>query len=117
MVSMSGTENILRDYNTHFGIKPDAIYSWDLPEHLRKPSPYPLQHIMETYHLSPTQLLVVDDMKPGAVMAKSVGVPMAFAAWSRLDYPQIMNQMEQICDYTFRNTQELEKFLFREEQK
>ena len=115
VVSMSGTENILRDYRVHFGMVPDAIYSWDLPEHLRKPSPYPLQHIMESYHLSPHQLLVIDDMKPGADMAKSAGVPMGFAAWSRLEYPKIMEQMKQISNFTFRNTQELEKFLFREE--
>jgi phosphoglycolate phosphatase/pyrophosphatase PpaX len=115
VVSMSGTENILRDYNAHFGITPDAIYSWDLPEHLRKPNTYPLKSIMETYHLSPSQLLMVDDMKPGAQMAKTMGVPVAFAAWSRLDYPQIMEQMTAISDFTFRKTQELEEFLFREE--
>lgn len=115
VVSLSGTENILRDYQAHFGIVPDAIYSWDLPEHLRKPNHYPLKSIMETYHLSPSQLLMVDDMKPGAQMAKTMGVPVAFAAWSRLDYPQIMEQMTAISDFTFRKTQELEEFLFREE--
>lgn len=115
VVSLSGTENILRDYRAHFGIVPDAIYSWDLPEHLRKPNTYPLKSIMETYHLSPAQLLMVDDMKPGAQMAKAMGVPVAFAAWSRLDYPQIMEQMTAISDFTFRKTQELEEFLFREE--
>jgi phosphoglycolate phosphatase/pyrophosphatase PpaX len=115
VASMSGTENILRDYNANFGIIPDAIYSWDLPEQLRKPSPYPLQHIMETYHLSPTDLIVIDDMKPGVDMARAAGVKVGFAAWGRLDYPEIMAPMEQICDFTFRNTQELEKFLFWEE--
>jgi phosphoglycolate phosphatase/pyrophosphatase PpaX len=70
---------------------------------------------METYHLSPSQLLMVDDMKPGAQMAKTMDVPVAFAAWSRLDYPQIMEQMTAISDFTFRKTQELEEFLFREE--
>lgn len=115
VVSHSATENILRDYSTHFGIVPDAVYSWDLPEHLRKPSTYPLKHIMETYSLSPSQLLVVDDMKPGADMAKAAGVPIAFAAWSRLDYPEIMAQMSAYSDFTFQKIQELERFLFREE--
>lgn len=115
VVSMSGTENILRDYNAHFGIIPDAIYSWDLPENLRKPNPYSLQHIMETYHLSPEELIMIDDMKPGVDMARAAGVNVGFAAWGRLDYPEIMAPMEQLCDYTFRNTQELERFLFREE--
>lgn len=115
VVSLSGTENILRDYKTHFDIVPDAIYSWDLPEHLRKPNTYPLEQIMQNYHLSPAQLLVVDDMKPGADMAKAVGVPFAFAAWSRLEFPKIMEQMTAISDFTFQKIQELEDFLFMEE--
>lgn len=115
VASMSATENILRDYETHFGITPDAIYSRNMPQHLRKPNPYPLQHIMETYRLSPKDLIMIDDMKPGVDMARAAGVQAGFAAWGRLDYPEIMVPMEQISDYTFRNTQELEKFLFREE--
>jgi phosphoglycolate phosphatase/pyrophosphatase PpaX len=115
VVSLSGTENILRDYKTHFGIIPDAIYSWDLPQALRKPGPYPLKHIMETYGLEPAQLLVVDDMCPGVQMAREAGVPVAFAAWSRLDYPEIMEEMQKISDFTFRNIQKLEEFLFWEE--
>ena len=115
VVSMSGTENILRDYNAHFGMIPDAIYSWDLPKERRKPSPYSLRHIMETYRLSPDQLIMIDDMKLGVDMARSAGVKVGFAAWGRLDYPEIMAPMELLCDYTFRNTQELERFLFREE--
>lgn len=115
VASMSGTENILRDYNAHFGMIPDAIFSWDLPEQQRKPSPYALQQIMETYNLTPDDLLMIDDMKPGVDMARAAGVKVAFAAWGRLDYPEIMAPMEQLSDYTFRNTQELEKFLFREE--
>jgi phosphoglycolate phosphatase/pyrophosphatase PpaX len=70
---------------------------------------------METYRLSPSQLLMVDDMKPGATMAKAMGVPVAFAAWSRLEYPEIMAEMSNLSDFTFRKTQELERFLFREE--
>ena len=115
VASMSGTENILRDYNAHFGMVPDAIFSWDLPEHQRKPSPYALHQIMQTYNLTRDELLMIDDMRPGVDMARAAGVKVAFAAWGRLDHPEIMAPMEQICEYTFRNTQELEKFLFREE--
>ena len=38
VVSHSCIQNITRDYETHFGILPDDIYGWDLPEELRKPS-------------------------------------------------------------------------------
>ena len=69
VVSHSCEENITRDYQTHFGILPDAIFGWDLPEEKRKPSTYPLEQIMEKYGFAPQELLVVDDMKPAFNMA------------------------------------------------
>lgn len=112
IVSHSSDSNILRDYREHFGMEPDAIYSWDLPENLRKPSTYALEDIMKTYHLAPEQLLVVDDMKPAWEMASRAGVPIAFAAWGRKDYPEISAQMRRLCNYSFDSVSELEEFLF-----
>ena len=112
VVSHSSDRNILRDYRTHFGVEPDAIYSWDLPEHLRKPSTYPLEAIMEKYGLRPDELLVVDDMKPAWEMASRAGVPIAFAAWGRKDYPEITEEMTRLCDFRFDSLAALEKFLF-----
>ena len=112
VVSHSSDRNILRDYQTHFGILPDAIYSWDLPEHLRKPSTYALEDIQERFHLSPSQMLVVDDMKPAWEMASKAGVAIAFAAWGRKDYPAITREMSRLCDYSFYDPRELEDFLF-----
>lgn len=112
VVSHSCNMNITRDYQTHFGILPDDIYGWDLPEELRKPSTYPLEQIMEKYRLAPEQLLVVDDMKPGFEMASRTGVPIAFAAWSRLNCPEILQDMTDCCDFAFRSPKELEQFLF-----
>lgn len=112
VVSHSSDQNILRDYREHFRIEPDAIYSWDLPEHLRKPSTYALEDIMKRYDLLPSQLLVVDDMKPAYEMASAAGVPIAFAAWGRKDYPEIAAEMRRLCNFSFDSTEELEKFLF-----
>lgn len=112
VVSHSSDSNILRDYCTHFGITPDAIYSWDLPEHLRKPSTYALEDIMKKYGFSPSQMLVVDDMMPACEMARNANVPIAFAAWGRKDYPDIAAQMYLLCDYAFETTADLERFLF-----
>lgn len=114
VVSHSCNQNITRDYATHFGILPDEIYGWDLPEEKRKPSTYPLEQIMAKYSLSPTQLLVVDDMKPAWEMASKVGAPIAFAGWSRKDCPEITAEMTRLCDYAFDSTQTLEHFLFDE---
>lgn len=112
VVSHSAEENILRDYKAHFGITPDAIYGWDLPEHQRKPAPYPLEQIMNTYGFAPDQLLVVDDLKPAWQMARAVNVPIAFAAWSKTDVPEIVEEMTQLCDFSFHSVSELESFLF-----
>lgn len=112
VVSHSSAENITRDYKTHFGIEPDAIYGWDLPENQRKPSPYPLEHIMHTYGFTPEQILVVDDLKPAWQMAHQAGVQIAFAAWSKANAPQILKDMTRLCDFTFDSPQKLADFLF-----
>lgn len=112
VVSHSSIENITRDYHTHFGILPDAIYGWDLPEDQRKPSPYPLEDIMASYGFSRKELLVVDDMKPAWEMASKAGVSIAFAAWGRKDFPALAGEMKKLCDFTFYSTKELKHFLF-----
>lgn len=112
VVSHSSSENISRDYMTHFGILPDGIYGCDLPEEQCKPNPYPLEHIMQTYGFTKEQMLVVDDLKAAWQMCSAVGVPIAFAAWSKADVPEIIAEMSRLCDFTFRTTAELEEFLF-----
>lgn len=112
VVSHSSAENITRDYAAHFGIFPDEIFGWDYPEEQRKPSTYPLEQIMQKYGYQPNELLVVDDMKPAYLMASNAGVPIAFAAWGRKDYPEILGQMKSLCNYSFDSVDALEHFLF-----
>lgn len=112
VVSHSSVMNISRDYDTHFGLLPDAIYGWDYPEHLRKPNPFPLEDIMERYHLSAKELLVVDDMQLAWRMAHPLGVPIAFAAWGKREFPLLSQQMRSICDFSFDSPEELGRFLF-----
>lgn len=112
VASHSSIENITRDYNTHFGIQPDAIYGFDLPKDQRKPSSWALEDIMRRYDLSPEDILVVDDMKLGWMMANPLGIEIAFAAWSKADFPELSEEMKSLCNYTFDTTKKLEKFLF-----
>ena len=112
VVSHSCNENITRDYSRNFGILPDDIFGWDLPEELRKPNDYALTAIMETYGFSPQELLVVDDMKLAYTMAKKQQVPIAFAAWGRKNCPAICEEMRRICDFSFDTPQEFGNFLF-----
>lgn len=113
VASLSSRENILRDYREHIGIEPDMIFSCNDPKDQRKPGTYPLEKIMEHYRLSPSELLMVDDLKTGYEMASAAGVPIGFAAWSRLGNPDVMEQMEKLCDYSFHSTEELSDFLFK----
>lgn len=114
VASLSGRANILRDYRIHFGIEPDLIFCSDDPREQRKPGTYPLEKIMEVYGLKPEQLLMVDDLKTGYDMAAAAGVPMAFAAWGRQDHPEILEEMNRLCDFFFDSVEELEAFLFEE---
>lgn len=113
VVSHSSQKNITRDYAHHFAIAPDAIYGWDLPENQRKPNPYPLLDIMERYQLSPKDILVVDDMKLAWKMANPLGVPIAFAAWGKEEFPELSKEMRRLCDFTFESPEKLEEFLFK----
>ena len=110
--SLSTREIIERDFLHHFGVLPDAIYDYDLPPHQRKPNPYALHQIMEQFRLKPEEILMIDDMKLGCVMAQQVGVETAFAAWSKMDFPALRQEMEDLCDYTFYTAEALEQFLF-----
>jgi len=114
VVSHSSIMNITRDYEVHIGIQPDAIYGWDLPEKQRKPNPWPLEDIMKRYDLKPEELLVVDDMKLAWMMAKPLNVPIAFAAWGKVEFPELTQEMRDICDYSFDSAEDLERFLFEE---
>ena len=114
VVSHSSVMNITRDYEVHFGVQPDAIYGWDYPEEQRKPNPYPLLDIMDRYQLTCDELLVVDDMKLAWRMANPLGVKLAFAAWGKMDFPELSEEMRSISDYSFNTTADLEKFLFEE---
>lgn len=112
VVSHSSIQNITRDYAVHFGIQPDAIYGWDLPEHQRKPNPYPLLDIMKRYDLTAKDMLVVDDMKLAWHMVQPVGVEIAFAAWGKTEFPELTEEMQSLCNYTFATPQKLQAFLF-----
>lgn len=114
VVSHSTEKTISRDYQVLIGLQPDDIYGWNLPEHQRKPNAYPLEQIMQKYHLSPDQLLVIDDMKTGWEMASKCNVTVAFAGWGRTSSPDITAEMSTLCAHSFYTTNQLYQFLFEE---
>ncbi len=110
--SMSSEDNIRRDYLTHFGLEADLVFGWELPEEQRKPNPYALEEIKGRYGFSADEILVVDDMKFAVEMARSAGTPIAFAGWGRKAFPNICQEMEKLCDFSFYSTEEFKNFLF-----
>ena len=112
VASLSRQEDICRDYREHFGLEPDAVYDYELPSHMRKPNPYPLQDMMERFQLRPEEILVVDDMKLGWMMAKEMNVAVAYAAWSKVEFPDLTTEMRSLCEFSFDSPADLEKYLF-----
>ena len=111
VVSHSYREYIERDYREN-GLKmPSLVYSWDInPEH-RKPSPYALFDIMKRLSLSPSDILVVDDMKPGYDMARGAVCDFAAAGWA-YNIPEIDAFMRANCDYYLPTVASLGELLF-----
>ena len=81
-----------------------------MPKDLRKPHPYAIHEIENRFQLSPEDILVIDDLKPGYDMAKAAGVPFAAAGWA-YDVPSIENFMRKHCSLYFKTVQELGAYL------
>lgn len=110
VASHSYTEYILRDYAQNDLPKPDAIYGWDLPRECRKPAPFTVLDICEKYGIAPSEVLVVDDLKPGYDMARAAGADFAAAGWA-YNVPEIEAFMRKNCDYYLTSVAELAELL------
>ncbi len=110
VASHSYEEYIRRDYAHNSLPSPDVIYGWDLPRELRKPAPYTVLDICEKYAISPGEVLVVDDLKPGYDMARAAGADFAAAGWA-YSVPEIEAFMRQNCDYYLKSVKELGELL------
>jgi phosphoglycolate phosphatase/pyrophosphatase PpaX len=90
---------------------PTLVYGWELPAEQRKPAPYPLLDIMNRLSLEPSDILVVDDLKPGYDMARAAGCDFAAAGWA-YDGPEIEAFMRANCDYYLPTVDSLRELLF-----
>ena len=110
VVSHSVKDTIERDYRENGLPMPDAIFGWELPPERRKPEPWALYQIMERFSLQKSDLLMLDDLKPGYDMARAAGVDFAAAGWA-YDVPEIEGFMRKNCDFYFKTVQDLGQFL------
>ena len=110
VVSHSFDYNIRRDYRANGLPEPDAVFGWERPEHERKPHPFPLLDIMARFALKPSELLMIDDLKPGYDMAAAAGVDFAAVGWA-YEIPEIEGFMRQKCPLYFKKVSELAAWL------
>ena len=110
VISHSMKRNILRDFRTNGLPEPDLIFGWDEPMEHRKPNAWPLEEIIRQLGLSPSDVLMIDDLKPGYDMARKAGVDFAAVGWAN-DIPEIEACMRANCRYYFKTVRELAKFV------
>jgi beta-phosphoglucomutase-like phosphatase (HAD superfamily) len=113
VVSHSEAPMIERDYRAAAaaGLMPDLIFGWDEAPERRKPHPYPLFETMERFGLRADEVLMLDDLKPGADMAAAAGVDFAAAGWGH-SIPEIREAMRGRCRFYLERVQELRALLF-----
>ena len=104
---------IERDYRENGLPMPDVIYGWDMQKELRKPSPYAVEELMRIYVFERSEILMVDDLKPGFDMARAAGIDFAAAGWG-YDVPEIKAFMTEHSDFYLNSVSELEKLLFKD---
>jgi phosphoglycolate phosphatase/pyrophosphatase PpaX len=111
VISHSYDFNIKKDYEANNLPMPDMIFGWECPPEQRKPNTYAMQLIADKYGLTPHDMVVVDDLKPGYDMARDFGAAFVGAGWSN-DIPEIREFMRKNSDVYFTKVDELNSFLF-----
>ncbi|HEY9595969.1 MAG TPA: HAD family phosphatase [Spirochaetia bacterium] len=84
VVSHSDARSIEEHYRAADGASfvPDLIFGWDNDAALRKPSPWPVQEALRRFGCTPSEAVVVDDLKPGLLMSRASGVRFVAAGWA-----------------------------------
>lgn len=106
VVSHSYGDNILKDYEVNGLPRPDMVFGFEQPRDELKPSPVPVQKIMAEYKLLKKDVLVIDDLKPGYLMARAADVSFAAAGWS-FDIPKNSAFLKENADYYCKSVADL----------
>lgn len=110
VVSHSYGDNILRDYEYNGLPKPDLIFGFEQPREELKPSPIPVFKIMKEYNLEPKDVVVIDDLKPGYLMAKASGVDFIASSWC-FKIEENIKYMKEHAKYFCNSVEELKEVL------
>jgi phosphoglycolate phosphatase/pyrophosphatase PpaX len=112
VISHSERDIILGHYR-HSGtvaLEPDLVFGWDEEEEHRKPSPWPVLEALRRFGAAREEALVLDDLKPGVLMAQRAQVAVAGAGWAHR-IPAIRNYMESNCVAYFEQPAQFREFI------
>ena len=109
VVTHSDKIRIEKDYEYNLGFVPLDIYSWELGEEKRKPNPFPIYDMMKKYNLKNQEILVIDDLKPGFIMAKKANVDFLWAGWA-YNNPKFRKFMKENSKFCIESLKEFEEF-------
>jgi HAD superfamily hydrolase (TIGR01509 family) len=112
VVSHSERENILRDYAQPGdpAVAPDLVFGWEHDPARRKPDPWPVREALSRLGVPPAEALVLDDLRPGVLMARAAGVDAAGAGWAHR-VPRIRAWMRDNCIAVFDTVEAFTAFL------
>ena len=108
--SHSFEKNIKRDYAQNDLPLPDVIYGWDLPREKRKPATFTVDDLISRYGFDKSEMLMVDDLKPGLDMALAAGIDFAAAGWA-YDVPDVEEYMRKGATYYLDSVEALRELL------
>lgn len=110
VISHSMGKDILRHYKYHNLPTPKAVYGFEYEESKRKPHIWPVEDIIKNYNFDKSEVLMVDDLKPGKTMADNAGISFAAAGWAH-HVPEIVNYMKQEVEHYCENVEDLRKLI------
>jgi len=84
------------------GFMPEDIFGWTgVPEH-NKPYTWPVEQVAERFGFKPEEMLMMDDLKPGIIMAQKAGGDSLGAGWSHA-IPEIQKDLAEESTVFFDN--------------
>ncbi|HOJ63220.1 MAG TPA: HAD hydrolase-like protein [Spirochaetota bacterium] len=110
VASHSDRDIIERDYR-RVSFMPDLIFGWDKDEKKRKPSEYIVLEVIEKFKISPEEILIIDDLKSGLIMAKNSNVKFGAALWAH-NISKIIEYMKKESNYFFKSIEDLKEIIF-----
>jgi phosphoglycolate phosphatase/pyrophosphatase PpaX len=115
IVSHSEPDVIRRHYRLQQevpGLEPDIILGWTGDKQKNKPSTWPIRHVEEVLGVDRRDMLVVDDLKPGIIMARDAGVDSVGVGWSQR-VPELKEDIGRLATYFAETVSDLEAIIRR----